>query len=123
MSEVEMRQAANDGALDLAGDLLDRLEIARRSDRKAGLDYIDPESGQLLGDLDLLGGVQRDAGRLLSVPECRVEDMDAISVAVVWCAVHWLLLPESGVNPFLLATIAPPGDHSPRGGSRRSRAV
>jgi hypothetical protein len=33
-----------------------------------------------MGDLDLLGRVQRDAGRLLSVSQRGVEDVDAVCV-------------------------------------------
>ena len=73
-------EAADHRALDPAGDRLDRLEVAGRGDREAGLDHVDPEPGELLGDLDLLGGVQRDAGRLLAVPQGGVEDVDAVGV-------------------------------------------
>ena len=33
-----------------------------------------PEAGELVGDLELLADVERDAGRLLAVPQGRVED-------------------------------------------------
>ena len=46
-----------DRALDLARDRLDGLEVARRGDREAGLDHVDAEPRELLGDLDLLLGV------------------------------------------------------------------
>ena len=36
-------QAADDRALDVAGDLADRLEVARRGDGKAGLDHVDAQ--------------------------------------------------------------------------------
>ncbi len=62
------------------GDLLHRLEVAGRGDREAGLDHVDPEPRQLVGDLHLLGGVQRDAGRLLAVPQGGVEYVDAVGV-------------------------------------------
>ena len=55
------RQAADDRALDLAGDRLDRLEVAGRGDREAGLDDVDAEARELVRDLDLLLRVQRDA--------------------------------------------------------------
>ena len=73
-------QAADHRALDVAGDRLDRLEVAGRGDREAGLDHVDAQPRQLLGDLDLLGGVQRDAGRLLAVAQRGVEDVDAVCV-------------------------------------------
>jgi hypothetical protein len=47
--------------MNFAGDLLDGFEVTRRGDRETGLDHVDPEAGELLRDLDLLGGVQRDA--------------------------------------------------------------
>ena len=78
---VGARQTADDRALDLAGDRLDRLEVAGRGDREAGLDDVDAEARELLGDLELLAGVQRDAGRLLAVAQRRVEDEDAVSVS------------------------------------------
>ena len=60
------------------GDRLDRLEVAVGRDREAGLDDVDPEAGELLGDLELLGDVERDAGRLLAVSQGRVEDLDRV---------------------------------------------
>src|SRR5665647_2596533 len=63
-------------ALDLAGDGLDGLEIVRRSDGEAGLDDVDPQLGELAGDLELLGAVQRCARRLFAVAQRGVEDVD-----------------------------------------------
>ena len=60
------------------GDRLDRLEVAVGRDREAGLDHVDPEARELLGDLELLGDVERDAGRLLAVSQCRVEDQHPV---------------------------------------------
>ena len=79
-------EAADHRALDLAGDLLDRLEVAGRGDREAGLDHVDAEAGELLGDLHLLGGVQGYPGRLLAVPQGGVEYVDAVGVR---CGSHW----------------------------------
>ena len=62
---------------------LDRLEVAGRGDREAGLDHVDAEARQLLGDLDLLAGVQRDAGRLLAVAQGGVEDVDTLAMPVL----------------------------------------
>ena len=61
-------------ALRLAGDPLDRLEVARRGGREAGLDDVDLEPHELAGDLELLGGGQPGAGRLLAVAQGGVED-------------------------------------------------
>ena len=69
-------QAADDRASDVAGDLADGLEIARRGDGKAGLDHVHAQLDQRLGDLHFLGQVHAGAGRLLAVAERRVEDDD-----------------------------------------------
>ena len=71
-------EAADDRALDLARDRLDGLEVAGRGDREAGLDHVDAQPRELLGDLELLLGVQRDPGRLLAVAKRRVEDVDPV---------------------------------------------
>ena len=71
------------GPLDLPGDRLDGLEVAGRGDREPGLDDVDAEARELMGDLELLGRVQRDAGRLLAVAQGRVEDQDAVRVMSV----------------------------------------
>jgi hypothetical protein len=75
---VGASEPADHGTLDLAGDRLDRLEVTRRGDREPGLDHVDAQACQLLCDLHLLAGVQRDAGRLLAVAQRGVEDVDAI---------------------------------------------
>ena len=43
------------GPCDLAGDRLHRLEVAGRGDREAGLDHVDAQARELMGDLELLG--------------------------------------------------------------------
>ena len=68
------------GPSTVAGDRLDRLEVAGRGDREAGLDHVDAEARELLGDLDLLLRVERDPGGLLAVAQRRVEDVDAVGV-------------------------------------------
>ena len=73
-------QAADDRAVDLAGDRPHGLEVARRGDREAGLDDVHAEARELLGDLELLGRVERDARRLLAVAQRRVEQQDAVRV-------------------------------------------
>ena len=67
--------------LRLLGDPPDRLEVAGRGGREAGLDDVDLEAGELAGDLELLGGGQAGAGRLLAVAQGRVEDADACPAA------------------------------------------
>ena len=62
------------GPLHRLRDRLDGLEVALARDREPGLDHVDPEARELLGDLELLAHVERDAGRLLAVPQGRVED-------------------------------------------------
>jgi hypothetical protein len=64
--------------VDVAGDRLDGLEVAGRGDREPGLDHVHAEASELLRDLDLLLRVQGDAGRLLAVPQRRVEDVDPV---------------------------------------------
>jgi hypothetical protein len=64
--------------LDRVRDRLDGLEVTGRGDRKAGLDHVHAEAGELLRDLDLLLGVQRDPGRLLAVAQGRIEDVDPV---------------------------------------------
>ena len=80
--DMNAREPRDDRALDLAGDRLDGLEVARRGDREAGLDHVDAEARELVGDLELLAGVQRDPRRLLAVSQGGVEDDDAVVVHV-----------------------------------------
>ena len=80
--EAGAGEAADHRAVNLARDRLHRLEVARRGDREARLDDVDAELRELLRDLELLGLVQRDAGRLLAVPQRRVEDSYVIRIAV-----------------------------------------
>ena len=47
-------------------------------DREPGLDDVDAEARELLGDLELLADVERDAGRLLAVAQGRVEDLHRV---------------------------------------------
>ena len=74
------RKATDDRTGDAAGDGLHALEVALAGDGEAGLDDIDAETGQLLGDLDLLALVEGDAGRLLTVAQRGVEDDDAVGI-------------------------------------------
>src|SRR5688500_3004195 len=72
------RQATDHRTVNLAGDGLDRLEVARRRYGEAGFDHVDSEPRELVGDLELLLLVERDARRLLSVAERRVEDLYSV---------------------------------------------
>ena len=80
--DMNAREPGDDGSLDLAGDRLDGLEVAGRGDREAGLDHVHAEARELLRDLELLAGVQRDAGALLPVAQGGVEDDYAVVVHV-----------------------------------------
>ena len=83
--EAGARQPGDDRAAHRLGDRLDRLEVAVGRDREAGLDHVDAEARELLGDLELLGDVERDAGRLLAVSQGRVEDLTvSISFSLGW---------------------------------------
>jgi hypothetical protein len=91
------RQAADHRTVNLAGDGLDRLEVTGRRYGEPGFDHVDSEPRQLVGDLELLLLVQRDARRLLAVAERRVEDL----YSVVSVAVH-VVPSASSVLPGLL---------------------
>ena len=55
--------AAITGPRTFCGDRFHGLGLAVRRDRESGFDHVDAEPSELLGDLDLLFEVQRDAGR------------------------------------------------------------
>ena len=80
VGRVRTREARDHRAVHLLGDPLYGLEVARRGDRESSLDHVDAEPRELLRDLQLLGGVERDARRLLAVSQGGVEDDDAIRV-------------------------------------------
>jgi hypothetical protein len=61
------RKSCNDRPLHLFRHEPRRLELCRRGDREARLDDVDPEGGQLLGDLELLRDRERGTGRLFAV--------------------------------------------------------
>ena len=54
------RQPADGRTLYRRGDRVDRLEVSLAGDREAGLDVVDAQACQLLGDLQLLPDVQGD---------------------------------------------------------------
>ena len=72
------RQAGDGGALDPPGDRRDRLEIAVRGDREAGLDDVDAHRVEEIGDLELLLEGHGRAGALLAVAQRGVEDQHAV---------------------------------------------
>ena len=113
---VGARQAGDDRAVHLAGDRADRLEVARRGDREAGLDHVDAEPRELLGDLQLLGRVQRDARRLLAVAQGRVEDDDPVGVTAQLLSKSFLLLLRSE-----FAASGRPRLFPPRGEEKKER--
>jgi hypothetical protein len=88
-----------------SGDGTDALEVTGRGDGEAGLDHVDAELVERQGDLDLLGGREDDARRLLAVPECRVENRDPAAI----CHVQLLLsrTPRGRTCPVLRWTCAP----------------
>ena len=75
-------QPRDDRAPDRLRDRLDGVEVAVGRDRETGLDHVDPQAGELLRDLELLGDVEGDARRLLAVSQCRVEDLHGFHVAL-----------------------------------------
>ena len=83
--EARAREAGDDRAAYGLGDGLDGIEVTVGGDRETGLDHVDPEACELLGDLQLLGDVERDAGRLFAVSQGRVEDLDRFHVAAYFC--------------------------------------
>src|SRR3954452_18892954 len=70
-------QAADERAVlgaDLLGDIANRLPVAGRRRREAGLDDIDLEPRQLPCDLQLLVARYRATGRLLAIAQGRVKN-------------------------------------------------
>ena len=74
------RQAADGGVFHPARDFRHRLEIALRGDREAGLDHIDAQRVQNIGDFQLFLESHRGAGALLAVAQGGVENEDAVGV-------------------------------------------
>ena len=72
------REAGDDGAFNLGGDLFNRVEIAVADHRETGLDDIDVETGELAGDLHFLAQVHGRAGALFAVAQGGVEDDDFV---------------------------------------------
>ena len=76
---IGARQAGDHGVLGAPGDFADRLEVAFRGDRKAGLDDVDAHVVEHLGDLDLLLEGHGRAGTLFAVTQRGVENNDAFT--------------------------------------------
>ena len=72
------RQAGDGGVFHPAGDFRHGFEIALRGDGEAGLDDIDAQGVQNVGDFQLFLKTHRGAGALLAIAQCGVEDIHAI---------------------------------------------
>ena len=70
------REGGNRDAPDLLRDPVDCLPVAGRGGGEARLDDVDVEAHELARDLELLGGGEAGAGRLLAVAQGGVEDPD-----------------------------------------------
>ena len=70
-------QAADHRPANATGRSPHRLEVAGRGDGKAGLDHVDAQFDQRLGDLHFLRQVHARPGRLLAVAERGVENDDS----------------------------------------------
>jgi hypothetical protein len=66
-------------------DRFDGFEVAIGCDRETGLDDVDTQARELVGDLELLGDVERNAGRLLAVSQGRVEDSYRVHLIHLRC--------------------------------------
>ena len=71
-------KATDYGAANDCCDFANRLKVPTAGDGEPCLDDIDPQTGKLAGDCQLLGLGHRSAGALLSVPESGVEDVDFV---------------------------------------------
>jgi hypothetical protein len=72
------RQAGDGGVFHPAGDFRHGFEIALRGDGEAGLDDIDAQSVQNVGDFQFFFKTHRGAGALLAIAQGGVEDIDAV---------------------------------------------
>src|SRR5262249_42244106 len=87
---VAAGQAADDRPVNLVGDGLHRLEIARRGDGEAGFDDVHAEILQRVGYLQLLSQIHAAARTLFAVPQGRVEYVYSVCLGAV--GVHRTLL-------------------------------
>ena len=67
------------------GHLLHPFGVVQRRDGEAGFDQVHAERVELPGELHLLAGAQRKAGRLLAVAQGRVEDRHSVGGHVHGC--------------------------------------
>ena len=110
-------QAGDHRAFDRPGNGLHGLEIARRGDREAGLDHVDPEAGQLRGQLSSFScGLSEIPGDCS--PSRRV--VSKISTRLGSTGLVMALRP-SGSNLassrcWFRGYVRPPARYSPRGG-------
>ena len=74
---VQRASAAMTGRRTCGRDLLHAPEVGLGGRREPGLDDVHPEHLELPGESHLLLDGEAVAGRLLAVPECRVEDDDS----------------------------------------------
>ena len=88
---------------------------------KPGLDHVDAQARELLGDLELLLRVQRDPGRLLAVTQRRVEDQYSVRIVRLGHGHSSVSLEIGFFSVLVRGYVRPPARYSPRRGRRRSR--
>ena len=99
-------QPGDDGTAHLLRDSGDGFEVAGGRSRKAGLDEVDTQPLQGLGDLQLLLDVEGDAGGLLAVAQGGIED-------------QYLIICHCSQPPFGRAGLKPAPTFVLAGASRR----
>ena len=112
---VRARKPTDHRPVHVPRDGLHGLEVARRGDGEAGLDHVDPETSELMRNLELLLLVQRDPRRLLPVAQGRVEDL----YSVLLTAVHVALFHFRPVPLRLRLQAAATLNSSPEGEKKR----
>ena len=78
---VDAGEPCDGRALHFCGDAGYGFEVALGGDREAGLDHVYLQASELFGYLQLLLDRERDARRLLAVPQCGVEDLYSTHVS------------------------------------------
>ncbi len=68
----------------LAGDGADGFGVAFGGDGESGLEDVDAEGGDLVGQAQLFAAVHGAAGGLLAVAEGGVEEVDAGPLRLIW---------------------------------------
>ena len=87
VAELGAGQAADDRSLRQFRDLADGGEIPFGSNGETGFDHVDAHLVQQARDLYLFGVGHGGTGGLLAIPQCRVENQDA----VLLCSICHLL--------------------------------